>query len=818
MLKIHSATRCVRFFRSYPVVSAGSLLAAVSILAAAAVWSSTSSERAAAARARSLVAALGADAELTAEEYITWKQISVSEPEIRLEVARLFQENRYAALLFESSELIGNAVIGRDPDGRMSRELAERLICRKLESDPGSSNQAALLYLVPWTNPVGLDSAYCASVLSANLLSANPDTLSARAALLSRVLPRLPKEQSAPHVAAIVDLMATAGAADMDLLFSALQDVDSARFPDEFRRAAETLTLRTATAASLAEVSDLFDSLDYLKMKIEPARLIPVIDAALDRTLLENDVDLKYGVYSTLLDLKVSHPETRFGARADYLMRGLHRFGNDIEIEDYSGVLRLDEQYGVDPGSKAELGSALLESIRTLTEEEYVGNIKAYCKRFLELSPELQYEIVQRGAKLLFEQLRNEAFIFQRECLHDPVLVARLEPSDRDELTAVVVSVLEEASQSGASGSLRRVADLVELLGLLPAELGESQINRLKVAIATALERGPDAFGLTDLAIAAVRADLDLPPDFYIELFAMFTGATSTPPMGLSILLEALPAVRRSQLVEAELHDFFTLTDPVDVASRVPALRVISAWIAPDEQARVSESLVVAIDETQDMSIVRTLATLLASTKFQVFQHPSEHVAVKQAIFRKIAASAEQSDLAALFGAARALRLARVADAEDKAILRAATARFLGQLDPPDGHDASVRGVIKDFDLSLSSSEVEQLSARFIRALDDDLVPIANYADSIQTLSLQALPGELDALLLALHAKLTSTTHMDDYPLLLSTWLAVEGSTKRNLPPEQRVPLYNDLLRLPLMSRERQGLLQKRIDEIASGQ
>ena len=180
--------------RSHPLASAGSLLAVVLILAVA-IWSLNSNERAV-AHAQSLVAQLVPDGELTAEEYVTWKQIGASEPETRLEVARLFQQNRYAALLFDSTELIGNTVIGLDQDGQMSRELTEQLICRTLESDPGASDRTALLYIVPWLSPAGLDSAYCASVLSGSLLGANPDTLPARAGLLSRVLGQLPKEES----------------------------------------------------------------------------------------------------------------------------------------------------------------------------------------------------------------------------------------------------------------------------------------------------------------------------------------------------------------------------------------------------------------------------------------------------------------------------------------------------------------------------------------------------------------------------------------------------------------------------------------------
>jgi hypothetical protein len=315
-----------------------------------------------------------------------------------------------------------------------------------------------------------------------------------------------------------------------------------------------------------------------------------------------------------------------------------------------------------------------------------------------------------------------------------------------------------------------------------------------------------------------VRADLNLPPDFYADLFDLIARAAPTPSMGLSLLLEEFPAMQRSELIAAELQDFFTLTDPADVASRVPVLSIMSPWLAPNEQRRVGESLMTALASTQDVSIVPALATALANPKFDLFLRRSEHVAVKQAILRKIAASTERSDLAVLFDATRTLRLASVDDADDRTMLRAAAARFLGQIVPPDGHDASVRAVIKRFDLSLLPAEVEQLSGRFIQALGDEsrYGPIANYAGSIQTLTLQAMPGQLDSVLQALHAKLTSTTATEGYPLLLSTWLAVETSTNRYLPPEQRLPLYDELLRLPLLSREGRDLLQQRIEEIAS--
>jgi hypothetical protein len=809
-----SAVRSLNFFRSYPLASAGSWLAIFCALAAI-VWYVSNDQTAAVARARSLVARLVPDARLTAEEYVIWKQISTSEPDVRLEVAKLFQQRRYAALLFESTELLGNTVIGLDQDGRMSREVAERLICGTLESDPGASNQAALLYLAPRLSPAGLDSAYCASVLSGRLLGANSATLSARARLLSRVLGRLPKETSGVHVAAIVNLMTSAAATDMGLLFSALQNVDSEEFSDEFDRALEALTMRISTAQSTVEVSDLFDSLDYLKFKVRPTRLALVIDAALDKMLVQNDVDLKVSIYATLFDLKTSHPETSFGARANYLMRGLHRFGDDVEMEDYSGVLRLNEQYGVDSGSEAALGSALLDAIRELEQRQYGSSINPYCQRFLEISSDLPYETLRRGARLLVEQLHNEAFMAQRECLHALALVERLEPSDRSELAAVVVTALEAASHSDEGGSLRRVADLIELLGLLAADLTEAQVNQVKAAIvvAIAMENAPDGLSLTNLAIAAVR--VDLPPDFYADLFAMITKAAPAPSPGLSFLLEAFPDTQRSQLVAAELQSFFTLTEPADVAARVPVLHIMSGWIASDEQARIRESLIAAIDNTQDTSIVPTLATALATAPFNVFVYRSESQALKQAIFRKIAASTERSDLAALFAATRAPGLSRVSDADDRKVLRAAIARFLDQIVPPDGRDVTVRGVIKRFDVRLLPAEVEKLSGRFVQALGDErrYGPIANYAGSIQILALQAMPGQLDALLQELHAKLISTTDTEGYPLLLATWLAVEASTNQYLPLAQRSPLYDELLRLPLMSGEGRKLLQERIEE-----
>lgn len=802
------------FLRSHPLASAGSLLAGALILVAA-TWSLIGNERAV-ARARSLLTQLVADGELTAEEYATWKKIGASESETRLEVARLLQESRYAALLFDSTELIGNTMIGLDPDGRMSRELTEQLICRTLEANPRASNQAALLYLVPWLSPAGLDSAYCASVLSGGLLGANPNTLPARAGLLSKVLGQLPKEESQLHVAAVVDLMSSVTAADMDLLFSALQDVDSAEFPEQFDRAVATLTMRIATAASPADVSSLFDSVDYLKLEVTPAQLALVVDAALNRMLAHEDSDLKHGLYVTLLDLKRSYPETSFGARADYVMQGLHSFGDNVELGDYSGVLRLNEQYGVSPGSDAALGSALLDAIRDLDEREYGSSIKPHCKRFLEISADLPYEILQRGAKLLVEQLHNESFVFQRECLHDPALVERLEPGDKAELAAVVVGVLEAASQSGASGSLRRVADLLELLGLWEADLSEGQINRIKVVIATVLAGGTDALGVTNLAVAAVRAKLDFPPDFYVALFAMIVNATPAPSTGLSWVLEQFPAAQRSELIAAELQDFLAVTDPAEVASRVPVLRILSAWIAPDGQRQVRESLIMALLDTKDPSVVPALATALASPSFKLFQSGSDFVAVKRALLGKIAASTQRSDLAALFAGARTLGITRVDSPDEQAILRAAVARFLGQIVPPDGRDAAVRWVIKRFDLTLLPVEVEQLSQRFTQALGDAnrYGPIASYAGSIQTLSLQAGPGELDSLLHALHAKLTSTTDKDGYSLLLSAWLAVETSTNRYLPAAQRLPLYDELLRLPLTSMEGRSLLLQRIDEM----
>src|SRR5262249_38061775 len=148
---------------------------------------------------------------------------------------------------------------------------------------------------------------------------------------------------------AVVGMMSSAAAADVDFLFSALRDVESAEFPAEFAQATATLTARITADASPADVSNLFDSVDHLKFEVSAAELALVVDAAVTRMLALDDIDLRHRLYFTLLDLKLSHPEVSFGARADYLLRGLHSFGDGVEIEDYSGVLRLNERYGVNP-------------------------------------------------------------------------------------------------------------------------------------------------------------------------------------------------------------------------------------------------------------------------------------------------------------------------------------------------------------------------------------------------------------------------------------------------------------------------------------
>jgi hypothetical protein len=128
--------------------------------------------------------------------------------------------------------------------------------------------------------------------------------------------------------------------------------------------------------------------------------------------------------------------------------------------------------------------------------------------------------------------------------------------------------------------------------------------------------------------------------DIHIDPPQHFAGSS---PAIAPLLGEFFPGIEKA----AQLLSCFDVGGGTLVASRVPVLPIMSAWIEPDEQRRVGESLIRAIDNTHDMNVVPVLATALASPHFELFQHRSEHVAVKRAVLRKIAASAERSDLAA---------------------------------------------------------------------------------------------------------------------------------------------------------------------------
>jgi hypothetical protein len=433
------------------LVLAGSSLAAA-LIAGLVVWTTGGAQREAHKQAEFLLAQIVPDGEVTLDEYAVWQQLASSTELTRLELAKLLQEERYAPVLFQSAELVSNTVVGLDYDGAMSRQLAEQLVCKELAANPLASAEASSLYLVPWLNQAGLASASCARILTDSLHIAAPATFLQRAELLAKVLGRLPAEEARAYVGEIVSLMNTINPADVDVLFSTMQHLDTAVFSQEFQRATEILLSRITSTRASADIATLFEAIDYLKYDLTTEQLIPVLDVALGKLLELRDNNLTRSLYFTLLDLKVSHPDTSFGARADYLMRGINIYGTDVEISDYSGVLLLDEQYGSGPGYESAMAAALLTDIRNLGEEEYTSSMRPYCLRFLELSPALSYDEFLAGAQLLTEQLHNADFLFQRLCLHDMRLLSRLEAPAKIDLAAIVVSALVSAAQSGAAG------------------------------------------------------------------------------------------------------------------------------------------------------------------------------------------------------------------------------------------------------------------------------------------------------------------------------------------------------------------------------
>jgi hypothetical protein len=792
------------------VLAGFSLVAA--LLTSLAIWSINGDKRAAHKQAEILLTQFIPNGKAITTEYDIWKQITDSDKLTRLELARLLQQEKYAPILLKSAELISNTVIGLDYDGEMSKLLTEQLICKNLESDLQAAIEDASFYLIPSLNPVALNSAYCARVLTDSLVVMAPDTFLQRAELLSMVLGAMPAEQARPYVAEIVSLMTTERSADIDVLFSAMQNLDSTAFAGEFTSTSNTLIDRIMQSQSPSEIATLFESINYLKYEVATEQLIPVLDAALEKLLALRDHNLTRSIYFTLMDLDVSHPDTSFGPRADYLMRGINIYGNNIEISDYSGVLRLDEQYKSGTGYEPALASALLSDIRNLDEEDYISSIRPYCLRFLEISEALSYEQFLAGAKLLTEQLHNPEFIFWRECLHDPRLLARITVDDKPAMAAIIISALEEARDNA-----NRVADQVELLGLLGSGLSGDQIDRVANVITSIVRAEPDPYLRGKVGIAATSLGINFSEDFYRELFVIFANATPDAAGLLSSLLKKLPAAQRADLVSASLGTFFSQTEPGQLAAQVEFLVALQEWIPTEDLQHVLSSLVAAIENTQDVTVVPQLITVLDQLMRWSAGRGGNSMnirnSLKPTLIRFISASDQKADLAGLFNAARILQLSRIS-AEDRAVLEAAAVRFLQQIESADALDGFLRIMMKRFKITLSPADVELLSVHFIETLAKVDTPITDYAGSIENLALYSKPGELTALLQAIRQKLDYATDAVSQNRLMSTWLAVESSSNQSLSPEQRIPLYRGVLQLPWITADSRSSLMEQIEKI----
>ncbi|MGV3592884.1 MAG: hypothetical protein ACO1PZ_14440 [Gammaproteobacteria bacterium] len=814
---------------------------------AAALWHEARLEAAARLQAETLLAALDTNASVSIEEYAAWKQLAASDPAVRAEALKLASTQTYAPLLRNSANLLGRMAVAADPDGEVSRQLAEELVCAPLDGAPSTANDDPPWYLVPWLNADGLGSEYCARVLTSRLVAAEPGSFRDGAALLAGILAALPPEQARPYIARLLEQAEVVGAGGMDVLMSALVRIDSNEFPAEFTRARDVLATRIANEASGSALASLFDAIDSLKYSVTTEELTPVIDTGLDQMLVRNDVDLTRDMYFTLADLKSSHPDTSFGRRADRLMRGINIYSDALEIYDYSNVLRLEERY---EGQDAELARALLEAIRGLDSPQYLSSILPYCERFLDASTALEHAEFVAGAELLFAQLENPAFIFQRPCLLDSGLIGRLAPDDQEAMANLVADAVTNMRGPGAA---TRIAEGIELLDRLSADLADTQLAALAKSLLTNVGAETSPYGRQKIVGAAAAAGLDFSPEFYLELFVLSANQAGPSSSGItSDLFGHLPEAQRIYLVDAAIAGLSGAdTAPDLLILQADLLSVAREWLGPDDKARAITVLSARLESPDTIPVYSRLVRALTNLNPPPARPPAN---LQQAWLQHVANSTtgtSRADLAELFDAARPLDAIRSANEQDRAAVRAAAVRFLEVIVPGDERAGAVNrilvkpvaaqppatqsparqsvprskeealeqdrrrtrsGLRRNNDptrLSLEPDDVARLAARYVRAIANERLshPVQDYAVSLDLLARYSRPGELDDVLRALRQRLDASGDEASHQMLVSSWISVEGATNAEREVTERIPLYQELLFLPLTNADSRAAL-----------
>jgi hypothetical protein len=815
--------------RTWTIWLLGATAAATLVFAGFALWRDSRDRELVRTEAEALLARVVPGTQTRAEEYAAWKALAAADPRLRVEAARVGQETRYASALSASADLLGRSVVGYDVDGHTSRALAEQLVCAPLEASPAAAATVPL-YFVPWLNPAALDSEQCAQVLTESVIAAEPGAFIQGGDLLALVLSALPVETARPYVNRLIEQVAVAAPGRVKQLFNALRRVDSRVYREEFATALRTLTERIADAENAADIASLMDSVDALKYEVKGEQLTPVLDAGIARMIERNDATLTRDIYFTLADLKATHPGASFGLRPDYLIQGINIYSDAIEIYDYSRVLRLQARY---PAQASVPAVAVLDAIRNLDDPDYLSGIVPYCKYYLEVSEEQDYADFLAGAQLLFEQLYRDNFIFARPCLLHSGLVDRIEEADRALFAAIVIEALTTPR------SATRIAESVELLGQLRTRLNAAQLQQLSSAVFTAMSEQDDAYRINTLVGAVSRAALNFSPDFYTELFVRIVNtpvaADGRSAVAPAALLQVLPETQRAYVVATALAAFVPAQmEPAALANHVEFLVPMKQWLADDELTGVVTALVAAIEDPRNVPVA---SWLTRSFVFFTARGDAERGAVQAALLRHIGANSDRTELARLFEAISALGGVGGTDANGREVLRAAAIRFMEQLTPADAEAGTVGLILAkppeepngpyapaiqrirsaSRQLVLEPAEVEQISARYVHALvsESDTRPVADYAQSIRFLSLYARPRELDALLNAVHERLDSITDAATHELLVTIWIAVENSTHAQLPPQERLPFYFDVLQLPLTSATSRTQLVEAAEKLA---
>jgi hypothetical protein len=461
------------------------------------VWSTRISEEQAAEK---ILTGIGIDEQIAAEEVRKWRELAVAGEHVRVNATEIACSNFLVARMAKKkAELFAHVIVGLDPEGTFSSEVAREIILPGMRKS--GADDATYIGCAKIAGSLHLDPALTAEV-SLQLMNRlrserNAEVSIALANALASFGTRIKSQTAKPLASILLERMSDEQNSEVLVaLAEALASLDSELDPKEAQVAAAALVRRMQTDQDSYLVSLLGKALGNLSAKLEPKDVHAGALVLLQRMQTEQDnSDLTaalgeaFGSLSGKLEPKdlqsaalVLVEEMRTEERGDLLLR------LDEALDRLSGRLR--------PEDSEELVLKLAERMDTELNGRSLSALgKALASLSIGMDPRRVLSLTSRIEGRIKIEREDERFLSLWEALGD--LSGKLRSKDVHPTAVALVEQMTKNEQSSHA-----LAALGTVLGSFCSKLEAKDVKPAALAVMRKMEIEQNSYDLASLGMA----------------------------------------------------------------------------------------------------------------------------------------------------------------------------------------------------------------------------------------------------------------------------------------------------------------------------